>query len=183
MFSLRRDRLLLPSDLLSDDDVFFVNLGSTKTRRLGARMQHVRTCNSDLVLLLEEFCHGAPPNARFYNGSRKQLEQDFAALLHHLAFEYGDKQGFTLASLRAGAATQMYRDGIELSKIQWAGRWRSSRTLEIYIQEVAALNVLADLDSAHRQKIKWYAQSFLDLCGYVIEALRLTRSNYAFCCQ
>jgi hypothetical protein len=146
-------------------------------------MQHVRTCNADLVRLLEEICHGAPPNARFYNGSRRQLEVDFASLLNRFAFEYGDKQGFTLASLRAGAATQMYRDGVELSKIQWSGRWRSSRTLEIYIKEVAALNVLADLDSGHRQKLKWYAQSFLDVCDYVIEALRFKRSNFAFCCQ
>ena len=76
-----------------------------------------------------------------------------------------------MASLRVGAATQMYRDGVELSKIQWAGRWRSSRTLEIYIQEVAALNVLAELDFAQRHKFRWYAASFLKICGYVVEAL------------
>jgi hypothetical protein len=180
MFSLRRDRLLLPSDLLSDNDVFFVNLGSTKTRRLGARMQHVRTSDSELVMLLEEFCHGAPPSARFYSGTRKQLEQDFEALLNHFAFVYGSNHGFTLASLRAGAATQMYRDGVELSRIQWAGRWRSSRTLEIYIQEVAALNVLAELDLAQRHKIRWYATSFQEMCQYVIEALRVNRAKFAF---
>ena len=89
--------------------------------------------------------------------------------------KFGSKDGFTLASIRAGAATQMYIDGIDLSRIQWMGRWRSAKTLEIYIQEVAALNILAGCTDQQRCKIKNYSDSFNAICQEIAEGLRSQR--------
>ena len=48
------------------------------------------------------------------------------------------KEGFTPASLRAGAATLMYTRTRDLSRVRWFLRHQSDDTLEHYIQELPA---------------------------------------------
>ncbi len=97
--------------------------------------------------------------ARLVGGTAGDLDKRFAALVTFFGFKAADGVGFTLASLRAGAATQAYRDGTPLVDIQWQGRWRAAKTLEVYIQEVSALSVFADLTESQRLSIRMFAQN------------------------
>ena len=53
--------------------------------------------------------------------------------------------GLTFASLRAGRATAHFVGGCPLERLRLLGRWKSSRSLEHYIQEAAASQILATL--------------------------------------
>ena len=59
----------------------------------------------------------------------------------------------TPASLRAGGATWLFEVCRDLSLVRWRGPWASVRTLEVYIQEVAADRLLADAPAAVRDRV------------------------------
>lgn len=153
MRDLQRQHLLLPSDFATDDSTIYVKIPSPKTRRFGARLQHARASEPVVCRWLETMLRGMPKEARLFGGTSADLDKRFAALVSHFGFSAKDGSGFTLASLRAGAATQAYRDGLPLVDIQWQGRWRAAKTLETYIQEVAAQSVFDGLAPKDRRNI------------------------------
>ena len=55
--------------------------------------------------------------------------------------------------LRGSGATHSYIENESIPAIQWWGRWSRQKTLEYYIQEVAAQLFLFDLDLAVRRRI------------------------------
>ena len=55
---------------------------------------------------------------------------------------------FSLASLRAGGATERYMSGVSIPRLLFMGRWRSLSSLSCYIQEAVASLVLAQLDNS-----------------------------------
>ena len=62
------------------------------------------------------------------------------------------------------------------SWVRWRGRWQSARSLEIYIQEVAAVAVLQTLSTADRDRIGLFAQSCEAMLTFVTGALRSSTS-------
>ena len=54
----------------------------------------------------------------------------------------------------------MFEQTGNLDLTRWRGRWAgpTSRTLEVYIQEVAAASMLPGLDAVHRQRVLSFAQ-------------------------
>ena len=69
----------------------------------------------------------------------------------------GDACRLAWSSLRGGGATFLHQAGVPLDMIRWRGRWGSQRTVEIYVQEVAALSVLRDVPLAARLRIALFA--------------------------
>ena len=53
----------------------------------------------------------------------------------------------------------LYMMGIPLDEIRWRGRWQAAKTLEIYIQEVASLTIIARLPAHVIDKIRRFAQA------------------------
>ncbi len=51
----------------------------------------------------------------------------------------------TPSSLRAGGATYLFAQGLELGRLKFRGRWASLTTLEHYVQEASASLVLLSL--------------------------------------
>ena len=51
----------------------------------------------------------------------------------------------------------MYRAGASLEQIRWTGRWQDHKTLDIYIQEVAAAALLKEVPEAARALIRSFA--------------------------
>ena len=54
--------------------------------------------------------------------------------------------GFTVASLRAGRATDLFREVRDVSALRFLGRWKNARSLEAYVQEAMAALVSIDLE-------------------------------------
>ena len=87
------------------------------------------------------------------------MRRCWMALCKHLGVDVSQSRGVTLASLRGGGATALYLFGASIADIAWCGGWSSTRTLEIYIQEVAALTSLKDLRPADQARISLFADA------------------------
>lgn len=71
------------------------------------------------------------------------------------------KVPFLPSSLRPGGATYLFRLLQEdLVKLQWRGRWRSFRMLEIYVQELGAAQVWIRFDPKTRQGVLFLGDCF-----------------------
>ena len=90
-----------------------------------------------------------------------------------LAFPHRqDQRGATPGTLRGSGATFLYSGCEDPAWIAWRGRWSRVRTLEYYLQEVAAQLLIHELSPVSRSKIQilsnaaWHVlASFLSLRG------------------
>ena len=81
-------------------------------------------------------------------------------ILMFLGVPAGTKAGGpTPGSLRGSGATHWYIHTEDVQRIAWRGRWRSTRTLKYYLQEVAAQSILAGLPPAVRDRIAYFAEA------------------------
>ena len=76
------------------------------------------------------------------------------------AFCRGSTPTLTPGGLRAGSAVYHYKMGKPIADLMWLMRLRSQTTVESYLQEVAALNVLATMPSECRNAILAAASTF-----------------------
>ena len=70
-----------------------------------------------------------------------------------MPFRAADR-GATPGVLRGSGATHFYMCTEDIPLLCWRGRWARTRTLEHYLQEVAAQTLLAELSPACRARIK-----------------------------
>ena len=141
-----REQLLTSVDLLEVGNEFFLRIPEPKTRRRGARVQHVRVKAPDFVLLfLRKVFQPLPPSCPLYPGSPSMYRRRWDAVLKVLLVE--PKYRLTPGSLRGGGAVRAFRAGEPLSEVQWRMRLRHQETLGYYLQEVTALSVSAKCSS------------------------------------
>lgn len=71
---------------------------------------------------------------------------------------------FLPSSLRPGGATYLFRLWDEnLTRLQWRGRWRSFRMLEIYVQELGAAEIWIRFPPKIRSTVAFLGAVFLDV--------------------
>ena len=156
---LRRRDLLFPGDLLSERRVLYVIITKPKMRRLAARREHVRIADSLVLDTLESWLFGAAPATPLFSCKAAELRRGHDQLVQFFGIASSDGVGLTPASHRAGGATHAFMEsGGNVEHCRWQGRWAStSRTLEIYIQEVASLTVLPSLSATYRERVGLFA--------------------------
>lgn len=157
--ALRRRDLVFPQDaMMTESTSLYIFIRNPKTSRF-ARRQHVRVDDSSLILLI--FCltqHLQLDDAVFL-ASTAVFRRQWNALLDKLEIPRRQSdRGATPGTLRGSGATHEYLQGSEISRIQWQGRWSRLRTLEYYIQEVAAQLVLFSLSQRARDNISFLEQ-------------------------
>jgi len=168
-----RSDVLLPSELLSTRQVCFVRIGQPKNRRISTRREHVRLEDPMLIYLLELWLPRLSPTTRIFRMSYDNMRKYHDAMVSFFGISTSDGAGLTPASHRGGGATWMFEQTGDLDLTRWRGRWAgpTSRTLEVYIQEVAAHSVLPGLDVAHRQRVLIFAQAAGDLWQELVNQL------------
>lgn len=67
------------------------------------------------------------------------------------------------ASLRAGGATWLVDEGIEISKVRFFGRWARLRSLERYIQVARAQQIILEIPTFTSQKLKEFLAKYIFL--------------------
>ena len=82
------------------------------------------------------------------------------AVLARLDLPTGAPLGLTPACLRGSGATHAYLSGVPVSEVAWRGRWRAAQTLEFYLQEVAALQLLNGQPASTRERVRLASASF-----------------------
>ena len=160
LLKLTRSDVLLPSDLLSAKRVIYVRLREPKNRRITARREHVKVEDSIVVDLLELWLPRLRPEQPLFPMKAENMRKYHDSLVTFFGVPAADGLGLTPASHRGGGATWTFEQTGDLDLTRWRGRWAAtSRTLEVYIQEVAAASVLPALDAVHRQRILAFAQA------------------------
>ena len=134
----------------------FSHIPSPKTARF-ARHQHVRIDAGIVVDILRAVFGDLSPEEPLVEGSPYAFRQRWDAALGRLGFRTAGPGAVTPGCLRGSGATFLYRARVPISDIAWRGRWRQMRTLEYYLQEVAATESLSDLSPAHRDLVELLA--------------------------
>ena len=76
------------------------------------------------------------------------------------------ERGATPGVLRGSGATFLYLETEDISLVAWRGRWSKVKTIEFYLQEVAAQLLLMQLSSSSRRRIsvlRKFARPLLEL--------------------
>jgi len=143
-------------------ELLFVFIGSPKTRRLAARRQHVRIDDQVVVPALRRWwpCASGTAEQRLFRGSRVDFNLMCNALLCELGLDTAPGERLTPACLRPGGATWLFQETDSPDLVRFRGRWLSTRTLEIYIQEVAGDTFMARLPTTTRAKMETVAAHF-----------------------
>ena len=171
---LSPQHVLLPHMLgVFSEDFFMVRIFNPKMRRLAARMEHARVEEPGLFAWLQAILQVWPGASPFFVGPPHRLSAVLESLLAFFQVPMVDGVGITWASLRPGRATQLYMKGEPLQRIQWLCRWSASRTLDIYVQEVACLSVLRHVPPAARERVRLFASLVEPLLLREAAALRV----------
>lgn len=148
----KRKHLLTPFDLLTDQQVIYLQIESPKTRRRGARMQYV-TVDEPLVLQLAcSVWQNLEAEDWLFPLSAGAFRSRWNAVLRHL--KIGPEHRLTPGSLRAGGAVFLHRNGISIADLLWRMRLQHVKTLSYYLQEVTASSILPSLKVEIRKAIQ-----------------------------
>lgn len=158
------DALLRPGEIfaLRCRDVTFikntavVHSRDTKTGKRKGAAEMVLVESKVAVKWLRSALQNSPPNARLLSGSMATFRQLFQNLVIHFQL-----QGlFALYSLRRGGATHDFLAHGSLERTLLKGRWSSSSTARIYLQDTVATVSELTLDDSQVYYAKHLA-SFL----------------------
>ena len=160
---LTRADVLLPVDLMTNRPSCFLRVRDPKNRRIAARREHVRIDDCMVADRLEVWLPRLQPSQRLFAFNASQMRKYHDHLVSFFGLPALEGTGITPASHRGGGATLSFERTGKLELTRWRGRWSStSRTLEIYIREVAAASVLPTVDARHRALVLWlHGQLFL----------------------
>eukprot|EP00435_Cladocopium_sp_Y103_P010900 s2474_g2.t2 len=156
---LRRQDLLLPSDALHSDPVFYVHITNPKTSRF-ARRQHCKVDDPLVLRFVTKVFSALRSGETLFAGGASAYRKRWDAVLCRLGIPHRQQdRGATPAVLRGSGATHMYLVTEDLPRIQWRGRWSQLKTVEHYVQEVAAQTLLTRLDERAKHRLKLLDES------------------------
>eukprot|EP00438_Fugacium_kawagutii_P009652 Skav215001 [mRNA] locus=scaffold508:1001281:1007076:- [translate_table: standard] len=148
----RRD-LMLPSDTGLAENALYVHLRFPKTARF-ARQQHVKICDPDVIRFVIDFFGPMPLDSKLFGASIYAYRSQWNAIMTRLGIPCTQvERGITPGSLRGAGATLMYLQTENIPLICWRGRWARLRTLEFYLQEVAAQVLMHSLSDDSQKLI------------------------------
>ena len=149
-----RSSLVLPSDLLSDKlDKLFLRILQPKTaRRGGGRQQHVTIVHGPLVRACEAIFKGAKSSEPLFPLSAQTFRRRWDQVLE--ALHVPRSAALTPASVRGGGAVASYQSGTPVHNLVWQMRVKHVHTLQHYLQEMAAENVLGHLPSDSKSAVR-----------------------------
>ena len=153
--AVRRD-LLLPEDVAHTTDFVLLSIKEPKTRFSAARHQAVKIDQPDLVKLITLGFQHLRPEEKLWNMSSQTLRTRFKQICNALEIPCEPKKGrlhLELSSLRAGGATWLMLTSDDSKLVRRRGRWLTPKIMEIYVQEVSALQFLPTLDQNARSKV------------------------------
>ena len=169
LLGARRRDLVLPRDVGAYVSYILVIIRDPKTMLTGARIQSSRVEPRDVVGLVDAVYGDAAGGEFLWPASPATFRNRFRGLCGYLGVPTAsdtngagggdqDGRGLDLGSLRAGAATQLWLDTEDPVLVQRRGRWACSRTMNIYLQEVAATTFFPQLPREVRDSIATLAR-------------------------
>ena len=151
-----RSCLVLPGDLGFTVDFALLEIREPKTRFTTARHQAARLDHPQLLQVVElAFAH-LLPGEKLWPASAQTMRNRFQKLLKVNGLTdlpEGISRGLDLGSFRAGGASWLLLTSEDSELTRRRGRWISPKVMEIYVQEVAALQFLPRLPKVIRAHV------------------------------
>ena len=135
---LRHSDFAMPGDLSVGRSNTAVRIISPKNRRQFGEQQFVTMVHPNVVLWLRMILIGGSDDL-LWAGKPARFSKFFKQLVGELGID-GFK--FTPRSLRPGGATMFFTMGIPIASLRFLGRWTVERSLEHYIQQATATQIL-----------------------------------------
>jgi hypothetical protein len=150
LIALRVLDVRLPSPL-EQTQVAVIAIATPKTRHHHGRVQFATLRDTATVAWLRWLISELPRAARLWPSDSGRFRSVFngvavRACVQHLKL--------TPASLRAGGATALVLQGVDMGRIMFLGRWMSEKTLSSYIQEAGAQLAWLELSPEQRDRIR-----------------------------
>ena len=142
---VRRRHCLLPDGFSLAGPVATIALENPKNRSFIGRNQVAIIRDKPTLRWLSWWMDGVGDDALLMPGGPPAFR---AVLDSALAAAQLPARAFTPASLRAGGATHLFQQNVEVARIRIAGRWKSLASLDHYIQEASATTALTQLPAA-----------------------------------
>eukprot|EP00435_Cladocopium_sp_Y103_P014486 s4341_g3.t1 len=162
MSALRQD-LVLPADVLFSSNVVYLKVQEPKTRYKAARHQISRLDYEDLVSLVSCAFADLASGEKLWPFSGQLLRTRFRQLLAALGLPtqaQGQQRPLDLGSMRAGGATHLLMITEDSEVVRRRGRWLAHRTMDVYLQEVAATILFPHLPGNVKAKVLQLAHAF-----------------------
>lgn len=155
-----REDLVLPSDVLEPPgSPIFLRLRRFKSLgRQPAKIQHMKVIDRKACSIIITIFKNLDYEAPLFGTTAYQYRKRWNIAIQCLCGAKGSH--LTPGGLRGGAAVHHYKAGRHIGDLLWLLRLRSQSTLESYLQEVAALNVLAAFTPKARESILLMASFF-----------------------
>ena len=158
-----RSDLVLPDEACLLEEVCFLRVASPKPGRRGrGKVQHARIADAFTVRLAVAVFSDLASDQPLYGISpssyRRRWDKLLAALLIPKAVQ------LTPGCLRGGGAVFLYHSGTPVTDILWHMRLRHLCTLEYYLQETGASNVLQQLPATAKARVQACAR-MLPFCS------------------
>ena len=115
-----------------------------------------------MVSVLSKVFGHLDPQEPLFPGTAYIFRRRWDAVL--LALDVPTSVRLTPGGVRGGGAVAAYHRDIPIADILWAMRLKHTTTLEHYLQEVAALNVLAAMPSDAREAVAALSRIFGTSC-------------------
>ena len=158
-----RHQLLLPSDVGHTVHFAMFTITEPKTRNVGAKVQTTKLDIPDLLAFVEICLGSLHRGQRLWPMSGQTFRQRFRSVLRAIGLDKPFPSASKVldpGSLRAGGATWALMMTEDAPLVQRRGRWLTARTMEIYIQEVAATQFLSHVPEEIKEKILSLAFAF-----------------------
>lgn len=138
MMALERRDLIFPKDVCYDSASLFLRIRDPKTARFAPR-QHGRIDDELVIRVAFQAFGGLPPAERLFHGSMSTFRKQWNCIMQHSGVPHSQSlHGATPGVLRGSGATYLSSTSEDVNWVAWRGRWSRVRTLEYYLQEVAA---------------------------------------------
>ena len=151
-----RKHLVLPKDLGYTIQYALLQIEEPKTRFRAARHQVARLDHPQLLQVIQLSFQDLKQHERLWSFSPQTLRNRFQRLLAAVKLDQlpaGLSKGLDLGSLRAGGASWMMLVTEDSEMVRRRGRWLSSKIMEIYVQEVSAIQFLHQLPDTTRRLV------------------------------
>ena len=129
-----------------------------KNRAFMGRVQVRMIKDEGTIAWLAWFSFCLPEQSRVCMSCRKTMVGMFEQALNFFGIKH---LGFTLASLRAGRATELLEIETPLANIQFAGSWTSQKALACYLQEAEAASIMLDVGKKSIDRIQYALKHFI----------------------
>ena len=159
----RRKDLVLPVDAAPGTSFMLIVVNQPKTRGRAAKHQAARVDQADVIRFITSLYRDAPAGSAVWPFSAATLRKRFSQILGALQLptsKHGSSRPFDLGSLRPGGATWLLHQVEDPEYVRRRGRWLSSRTMEIYLQEVMVTTFIERLTPKARFLIELCSGSY-----------------------